>query len=321
MALSWDPNSLQLQMEEISLKKDLEHWLGLEESQLRQKCRELWLNLGDKNSKFFYSSSKSRYCMNSMTALVDHDRNPTSDIIKLRTQAPTFYQQHYNMDSYWNVLPKLVVKRKLSPQAARWLVREVTDEEIQSNMFQINPDKAPGPDGFNARFFQLNWDTVGLDVCNDVRDFFIHQKLVKELNHTFLTLVPKSNITSFLSDFKPISCCNLLYKLITKILVNRLQLAIDDLISLNQSAFLGGRQISDCTLLAHELIRDFNNLMGSRACMKIDPRKAFDSVNRVYLLYLPLHGVSLHLYSLDQRKLLLGILLSYGGGFPCRLFR
>lgn len=285
-SLDIDPLSSVLHIKEKQLKMELEKWLGIEESQLRQKSRELWLNLGDKNTKFFYSSLKNRYNKNSISHLFDGEGRAATDIIKLRNEAVDFYDKLYNQDSYWNYFPELTVKRKLTPEAAAWLIRDVTDNEIKSTMFQINPDKAPGPDGFNARFFQLHWDSIGLDMCKAVRYFFTHKKLVREINHTFLTLVPKSNNASSLSDFRPIACCNLLYKLITKLLTNRLQMVIDDLISLNQSAFLKGRQISDCSLLAHELVRDFNKPMGSRVCMKVDLKKAFDSVNREFIYYI-----------------------------------
>ena len=100
-------------------------------------------------------------------------------------------------------------------------------------------------------------------------------KLLKKINHTFVTLIPKSANASQLTDFRAISCCNTLYELISNVLYNRLKHPIGGLISQNQSAFLKGRLISDSTLLAHELIRDFSNPMGSRLCLKVDLQKAF----------------------------------------------
>lgn len=286
VALDLDPLSSELHVKEKELKKELELWLGIEESQMRQKSRELWLKLGDKNSKFFYASVKNRYNKNSISHIFDKDGKAATDILKLRDDAANFYYQLYNQDSYWDFFPELTVKRKLTSEAAAWLIRDVKDEEIKSTVFQLNPDKAPGPDGFNARFFQLHWDVIGTDICKAVNFFFKHKRLVREINHTFLTLVPKSTNANSLTDFRPIACCNLLYKVITKLLTNRLQMVINDLISLNQSAFLKGRQISDCSLLAHELVRDFNKPMGSRVCMKVDLKKAFDSVNREFIYYM-----------------------------------
>ena len=96
-----------------------------------------------------------------------------------------------------------------------------------------------------------------------------------------MTLVPKTSAASSLSYYRPISCCNVLYKLITKVLFNRLKMVIDYLISENQSAFIHGRLISDATLLAHELVKNFNIPMGSRLCLKVDlQKKTYDNVNR-----------------------------------------
>ena len=110
--------------------------------------------------------------------------------------------------------------------------------------------------------------------------FFKSGILFTEVNHTFITLVPKTSNASHLNDLRPISFYNTLYKIITKVLPTRLQQVIGGLISHNQSAFLKGRLISDSSLLGHELARDFNNPMGSRLCLKIDLQKAFDTINR-----------------------------------------
>jgi len=141
-------------------------------------------------------------------------------------------------------------------------VRPITPEEIKNVVFKMDPDKAPGPDGFNASFFQKYWDIVGKDTTKAVMNFFDKGQLLRQVNHTFLTLVPKVTNSSKLADFRPISCCNTLYKIISKVMCNRLQDVTKDLVSANQSAFLRGRQISDCSLLAHELVRDFNKWNG-----------------------------------------------------------
>src|SRR4051812_3018432 len=101
-----------------------------------------------------------------------------------------------------------------------------------------------------------------------------------------LTLIPKNLRPASLSDYRPISCCNSLYKFISKSLANRLQGVIGHLISPTQTAFIKGRSISDNILLAHELVRNFNKNYGKRCCLKLDLRKAFDSVNREFIFYM-----------------------------------
>lgn len=163
------------------------------------------------------------------------------------------------------------------------MIREVTKEEIKTVVFNSNGDKAPGPDGFNANFFKRFWP-IGDDVTSVVLEFFQNEKLLREINHKFLTLVPKCEGASSLQQYRPIACCSLVYKFITKILSERLGAVIDHLISPNQLVFIKGRHINEASLLAHELVRNFSNIMGSRACIKVDLRKAFDSLNRDFIL-------------------------------------
>ncbi|XP_020258784.1 uncharacterized protein LOC109835211 [Asparagus officinalis] len=199
--------------------------------------------------------------------------------------AASFYEDLFNQTSYWNVFPKLTVKRILTAESKQWLVQEVNYKEIRNALFQMNADKAPGPDGFNAYFYQQNWNMISGDVVLAVQSFFKSGTILKQINHTFLTLVPKSKEATSIQDYRPISCCNVIYKIITKILANRLKMVIGELISKNQHAFLQGRHIGECSLLAHELLRDFNRNHGKRACFKIDLHKAFDSINREFVYY------------------------------------
>jgi len=135
-------------------------------------------------------------------------------------------------------------------------------------------------------FYQQNWNIIGDYICTSLHSFFNSGRLLTEVNHTLVTLVPKTSNASHLSDFRPISCCNILYKLIANVLANRLQQVIGELISPNQSAFLKDRLISDASLLAHELVRDFNNPTGNRICLKVDLQKAFDTINREFIFYI-----------------------------------
>lgn len=107
----------------------------------------------------------------------------------------------------------------------------------------IDGSKAPGPDGFGAYFYKDAWGIVQEDVISAVLDFFNTGKLLKEVNSTTITLIPKSKCPSNVSEFIPISCCNVLYKCITKVLSNRLSRVLLDIIDENQGGFVQGRYI------------------------------------------------------------------------------
>ncbi|GKB27910.1 aspartic peptidase, partial [Tanacetum coccineum] len=164
------------------------------------------------------------------------------------------------------------------------MVQIVTNEEIKAAMFSIGDDRAPGPDGFSSAFFKKSWDIVGNDICRAIRDFFVNGKLLKEINHTFLALIPKVSTPLRVTDYRPISCCNVLYKCISKILTNRIIDGIKEVISDNQSAFIPGRRISDNILITQELMHNYDRDRGPPRCaFKVDIQKAYDTVNWGFL--------------------------------------
>ena len=147
-----------------------------------------------------------------------------------------------------------IIKIVLPEDAATVLSQPITPEEIRSSMFSINGDKAPGPDGYTACFFKTAWSVVGEDVIRAILFYFQTCKMLPAFNSTGVALVPKCQNPSSMKDFRPISCCSIIYKCITKIMAFRLQKYMPSLISPNQSAFVKGRSITDNVLLAHELV-------------------------------------------------------------------
>lgn len=120
-----------------------------------------------------------------------------------------------------------------------------------------------------------------------IAEFFRNGRLLKDLNSTTIVLIPKSIAACRLGEFRPISCCNLVYKVITKIIANRLKPILQKSISRNQAAFLKGRSLGENVLLASELIRNYRSPTCPRSCMlKVDIRKAFDTLSWDFLIKL-----------------------------------
>ena len=143
---------------------------------------------------------------------------------------------------------------------ASHLTLPFSPEDVKLAIFDIAEDKAPGPDGFSSGFFKAAWPVVGTEVTRAVLDFFTTGKLLKQVNTTLLALIPKVHTPMSVNDFRPISCCNVLYKVITKMLVQRLSMVLDKLISPCQTAFIPGRSIGDNILLAQELFTGYNQI-------------------------------------------------------------
>jgi len=182
----------------------------------------------------------------------------------------------------------------------------------------MSSEKAPGPDGFNGAFYQKQCDILGKDIISAVQSFYVCGKLLMDVNHTFLTLISKVSNSSNLTDFMPISCYNVLYKVISKTFKQQTSNS-DYWADSNQSAFLKGRQISDCSLLAHELIRDLKKLSSKGCCNKINLHKAFDSINRNCVAHDELYGLPSHLAAMDRRVYLYSKFLCNSEWLPLRL--
>ena len=157
-----------------------------------------------------------------------------------------FYKELFlsNGDRNWgqvlSYVPKLVID-----EMNRWLVRDIKDEEVKLVVFQLGAYKATGPDGYNGFFYQKYWETIKGDVIKVVQYYFRNRRLLREINMTYIILIPKIKAPKGVAQFRPISLCNFAYKAISKVIVNRLKPLLGELITENQSAFVAKRKIND----------------------------------------------------------------------------
>ncbi|KAL9664441.1 hypothetical protein QQ045_019841 [Rhodiola kirilowii] len=180
-----------------------------------------------------------------------------------------------------------VIEKSVSSSSVELLSNNFSRTDIQNALFQIGSTKASGPDGFSALFFQENWDLVKEDVIQySLRFLNEGAELNKETNETLITLIPKTRSPSTFDEFRPISLCNVVMKVVTKALANKLKTVLHECISPSQSAFVPGRLITDNVLIAHEMMSYINSRTNKKegfCCIKIDMSKAYDRMEWNFL--------------------------------------
>lgn len=156
---------------------------------------------------------------------------------------------------------------------------------IKTTLFKLSLNRTPGPDGLTTEFFRSTWSFLGDEVCIAVLDFFRTKFMPSDLNSTSLILIVKRPGADNIQDFRPISCLNTLYKIISRILAGRLKDTLLDLVLPNQTGFIKNRLLLENVLLASEVLNGYHKQNCSpRMTLKIDISKAFDSVRWDFLL-------------------------------------
>ncbi|KAL0438678.1 UNVERIFIED_CONTAM: hypothetical protein Slati_2350800 [Sesamum latifolium] len=211
-----------------------------------QKAKIHFLKMGDMNTKFFHDMVKKNAAKRSILAITKSDGSTITSEADIGQEFVAYFTSLLGTEA------------------------------------QTAP--APGPDGFSACFFKRAWNVVGNQVCTAVTNFFRSGRLLRQLNHCIIALVPKSDHSPTVADYRRISCCNVIYKAITKIISDRLAPILEHLIDRSQAAFVGGWSITDNIFLAQEMVRQYTRKRISPRCtINVDLCKAFDSVSWTFL--------------------------------------
>lgn len=272
-----------------------------EEAYWFQQARSNWICLGDRKTRFFHSSTLAKRIRKKIEAMLDSNGNWVYDDKELQVLVTNFFQSLYtsvslNHDSFLATTNNFPV---LQDEISTGLTSPISFEETTRALFQMGNYKAPGSDGIHAMFYKSKWDVVGPIIYGCIREAYENPSSIKHFNQTLLTLVPKSEDPTTPVQFRPIALCNVIYKILTKVLSNRMQSFLPALINKTQCSFVPGRHMVDNAIILQEVIHSMAHHKGSKGYMiiKLDLEKAYDRLEWSFIkrslheLHLPEHLV------------------------------
>lgn len=252
----------------------------------RQRCKQLWLREGDCNSKFFHAATKARRKVNKIDTLKNDNGLDVSWGTGLEETMTGYFSNLFTATNTEVSRVINTVDSRVNPAQNSCMLAPVQYKEVKTSLFGMHPDKSPGPDGMSPRFFQKYWQVVGDDIVKLVQNFFTTGKFEEYITETNIMMIPKKQNPETMADLRPIALCNVVYKVVSKVLANRLKHILNGVISESQSAFIPGRLISDNIMISYEVMHFLQRKVAGKAgwmALKLDMSKAYDRVEWVFL--------------------------------------
>ncbi|PNX76937.1 cysteine-rich receptor-like protein kinase, partial [Trifolium pratense] len=261
---------------------DLHSLSHLQASISWQQSRSLWLKEGDANSKYFHSVLASCSRRNAIS-VIHVEGASLEDVAPIRQAVFSHFASHFKSSTEERPRVDNLQFKRLTYVEGSSLTKPFTETEVKSAVWDCDSYKSPGPDGINFSFIKDFWAELRGDVMCFISDFHRNGKLAKGINSTFIALIPKIDSPQRLNDFRPISLVGSLYKILAKVLANRLRFVIGSVISESQTAFVKNSQILDGILIANEVVDEARKSKKELMLFKVDFEKAYDSVDWGYL--------------------------------------
>ncbi|XP_019167308.1 PREDICTED: uncharacterized protein LOC109163041 [Ipomoea nil] len=257
-----------------------------EDAYWKQRAKQHWLKDADANTKFYHRYASNRRNKNTLVKIM----NDSGEWMEGDDMAGVVLDYFKRIFTTNNPVSGDLIYNNVTPRVTRAqnevLMRPFEVGEVKDALFEMYPDKAPGPDGMNPGFYQSFWDIVGGDISAFVVDCLNTNSLPPGLNNTDVVLIPKKDVPEQVTDLRPIALSNVIYRIMAKMITRRMKPLMDSIISESQSAFIPGRLITDNILIAsevgHYLNRKQCGVVGWGA-LKLDMAKAYDRMEWPFL--------------------------------------
>ncbi|PNX82112.1 ribonuclease H, partial [Trifolium pratense] len=289
--------SIQLQMQNnghsdslLHLEKkaqlDLDTALDRQEVFWKEKSKVKWHLEGDRNTAYFHRIAKIKNTTKLISSL-KHGAEILTDPAQIADHVVQYYKNLFctNPILQEQILVEQVIPNLVGQDTNALLTMIPSKDEIKHAVFDLNKDGAPGPDGFGAYFYQTYWDIIQHDVTNAVLQFFSTGWILPNYNSNTIILIPKTDSADSIDKYRPIAIANFKFKIISKVLADRLAQILPSIVSKEQRGFIQGRNIKDCICIASEAINLLHNkTFGGNLALKIDITKAFDTLDWSFLI-------------------------------------
>ncbi|GJX71178.1 RNA-directed DNA polymerase, eukaryota [Tanacetum coccineum] len=266
----------------LNIMNDIKALENNDSLELAQKAKIKWAIEGDENSKFFYGIINKHQNNLSVRGIII-DEEWIEEPRGVKTEFFSHFRDRFDHPHESRLTLDMNFPNKLSIDQALQSKRPFTVEEIKGAVWGCGSNKSPGPDGFTFEFYRRYWGLIEDEVVVAVNYFFHNGFVPKGGNSSFIALIPKIPGAKMVKDFRPISLIGSLYKIIAKLLANRLVTVMSDLVNELQSAFIANRQILDGPFMLNEIIHWCKAKKKQTMIFKVDFEKAFDSIRWDFL--------------------------------------
>lgn len=281
-----DNNAGAAQTQVLEVRKKMQRLLAQDDAYWKQRAKTYWYKDGDRNTKFFHASASARKKVNRIVSIDDSNGNKVTDTQGMKDVAKNYFVDLFQKQNNNSAPVISVIRHSIYADDNDMLTAPFTKAEFRDALFSMHPDKCPGPDGFNPGFYQQFWNLCSDDIYKECVAWLDSDQFPPDLNMTNIALIPKGNIQTSMRDWCTIALCNVLYKMISKVLANRLKGILSQCISDNQSAFVSGCSILDNAMAAIEIIHFMQTKSRGNdryVALKLDISKAYDRMDWDYL--------------------------------------
>lgn len=252
------------------------------ESLMRQKARVKWIKEGDCNSRYFYLLMNSKRRNNDIKG-VYIGGSWVDDPIRVKKEVCRFFAHRFKEVDQCRPDLRGVLFGSIGLHQNDMLVGQFLEEEIRTAVWDCGSDKCPGPDGLNFKFIKHFWELIKPDISRFIAEFHANGIFPRGENASFIALIPRKSDPQNLNEYMPISLIGCVYKIVAKLLTNRLKKVLPGIIDERQSAFISGRQLLHSVLIANETMEEAKRCHKPCLVFKVDYERAYDSISWEFL--------------------------------------